>query len=60
MTSILKDFDNLRKHIHSKEGKELATKFRKQLKSSEIYANKLDLYFTDTIDGMSTEKSSKN
>ena len=57
MTSILKDFDKLRKHITTEEGKELAKEFRKQLKRSEKYADKLDTYFTDTLDGMPPEKS---
>ena len=57
MTTILKDFDKLRKHITTEEGKELAKVFRKQLKRSEKYADKLDTYFTDTLDGMSPEKS---
>ncbi len=57
MTTILKDFDKLKKHITTDEGKELAKLFRKQLKRSEKYADKLDTYFTDTLDGMPPEKS---
>jgi uncharacterized protein YaaW (UPF0174 family) len=57
MTNILQDFDKLKKHITTDEGKNLAKEFRKQLKRSENYANKLDAYFTDTLDGMPPEKS---
>jgi uncharacterized protein YaaW (UPF0174 family) len=57
MTNILQDFDKLKKHITTDEGKNLAKEFRKQLKRSENYANKLDTYFTDTLDGMPPEKS---
>ena len=55
--TILQDFDKLKKHITTDEGKELAKLFRKQLKRSEKYADKLDTYFTDTLDGMPPEKS---
>jgi len=57
MTTILQDFDKLRKHITTEEGKELAKAFRKQLKRSEKYSDKLDTYFTDTLDGMPPERS---
>lgn len=57
LNPILQDFDKLRKHITTEEGKQLAKKFRKQLKRSEKYADKLDLHFTNTIDGMPPEKS---
>jgi len=59
MEEILNDFDELRKHIVTDKGRELAKKFRKRLKASEKYANKLDYYFTDTLDGVSPEKSAK-
>lgn len=52
---MIKEFDELKKHIKSKEGLDLAKKFRKQLKSSEKYADKLDRYFTDTLDGLAPE-----
>jgi hydroxypyruvate isomerase len=52
---MLKEFDELKKHIKSKEGLELAKKFRKQLKKSEEYANKLDCYFMHTINGAEPE-----
>jgi hypothetical protein len=42
------------------EGKELAKAFRKQLKRSEKYADKLDIYFADTLDGMPPEKSAND
>lgn len=54
---MLKEFDELKKHIKSKEGLELAKKFRKQLKNSEKYSDKLDRYFTDTLDGVKPEIS---
>lgn len=52
---MLKEFDELKKHIKTKEGLELAKKFRKQLKKSEEYANKLDNYFMHTINGTEPE-----
>lgn len=52
---MLKEFDELKKHIKSKEGLELAKKFRKQLKDSEKYANKLDYYFMHTMNGTEPE-----
>jgi hypothetical protein len=52
---MIKEFDELKKHIKTKEGLELAKKFRKQLKNSEKYADKLDKYFTDTLDGVEPE-----
>ena len=57
MTTILQDFDKLRKHIKSEEGKKHAKEFRKKLKRYEKYADKLDTYFTDTLDGMPPERS---
>ena len=54
---MVKEFDKLRKHISTKEGKIAAKAFRKMLARSEKYANKLDSYFTDTLDGMETEQS---
>lgn len=57
--STLKDFDKLRKYISTEEGKRLAKLFRARLKRSEQYANKLDTYFTDTLDGMEPEISKK-
>ena len=57
MTTILQDFDKLKKHITTEDGKKLAKEFRKQLKRSEKYADKLDTYLTDTLDGMTPEKS---
>jgi len=52
---MLNDFDKLRKHIQTKEGKRLAKEFRKKLKRSKKYADKLDKYFTDTLDGIPPE-----
>lgn len=60
MSDLIQDFDELRKHITTAKGKALATKFRRKLKNSEKYANKLDLYFTDTLDGMSPSSSAKD
>ncbi len=54
---MIKEFDVLRKYIENEDGKKLAKEFRKLLKKSEKYANKLDVYFSDTLDGMSPEKS---
>lgn len=52
---LLEEFDALRKHIKTKEGKELAKEFRKSLKRSERYAHKLDVYFANTLDGVEPE-----
>jgi len=57
---MIKEFDELKKHIKSKEGLVLAKKFRKQLKYSEKYSDKLDRYFTDTLDGVEPEISKSN
>lgn len=56
---ILKEFDELKKHITTNEGKKQAKEFRKRLKRSETYSNKLDEYFTLTHDGMEPEKAEK-
>jgi len=60
MTNSLKEFDKLKKHIKTKEGLELAKKFRKQLKTSEEYVDKLDKYFMDTLDGIEPEIAKEN
>jgi primase-polymerase (primpol)-like protein len=57
MTTLLEEFDEVKKHISTREGKDAAKKFRKQLKDNEKYASKLDTYFTDTIDGMEPSRS---
>lgn len=54
---MIKEFDQLKKHIKTKEGLELAKIFRKRLKNSEKYANKLDGYLTDTLDGVEPERA---
>jgi hypothetical protein len=59
MTSILKDFDQLRKHITTLEGKKIAKDFRKKMKRAEEYSNKLDCYFSLTHDGVEPEKAEK-
>lgn len=53
--NILKDFDKLRKHVKTDAGKQAFKEFRKQLKRSERYSNKLDDYFTLTHDGVEPE-----
>ncbi|WP_291866599.1 hypothetical protein [Maribacter sp.] len=55
--TTLEEFDKLKKHIKTKEGKKEAKAFRIKLKRSEIYANKLETYFTDTLDGMEPDRS---
>jgi len=55
--TILEEFDKLKKHITSYEGKKEAKAFRVRIKRSEKYSNKLDTYFTDTLDGMEPERS---
>ena len=57
--SILKDFDKLKKHIKTYAGKQAAKDFRKQLKRSEQYSNKLDDYYTLTHDGVDPEIAEK-
>ena len=59
MTSTIEKFDKLKKHITTEEGKLLAKEFRSQLKRSEKYANKLDAYFRNTMDGANPEDESK-
>lgn len=54
--TILQQFDELNKHITTDKGREQAKEFRKTLKRSEKYANKLDTYFTLTHDGVEPER----
>ncbi len=56
---MIDEFDKLRKHIKTEEGKKLAKEFRKNLVRSEKYSAKLDTYLTDTLDGMKPEISAK-
>ncbi len=49
---MIEEFDKLRKHIKTEEGKALAKEFRKQLVRSVKYSEKLDTYFSDTLDGV--------
>lgn len=46
---IIEDFDKLRKHIKTVEGKRLAKEFRKRLVRSEKHADKLGLYFDRSL-----------
>lgn len=55
--TILEEFDKLKKHIASDEGKKEAKAFRVRLKHSEKYSKKLNTYFTDTLDGVEPERS---
>ena len=55
--NIQEEFDKLRKYITSEEGKKEAKSFRIKLKRSEKYANKLDAYFSLTLDGVEPERA---
>jgi hypothetical protein len=57
---MLEEFDKLRKHIKTEEGKKLAKEFRQKLARSEKYNDKLDTYLTDTLDGMKPETSARD
>jgi len=57
---MLDAFDRLRKHITSKEGKEAAKEFRKMLKRSEDYSDRLEIYFRNTLDGASPEQEKES
>jgi len=57
---MIEEFDRLRKHINTEEGKKLAKEFRKRLVRSEKYASKLDTYFSDTLDGITPEDSARD
>jgi ribose 1,5-bisphosphokinase PhnN len=59
-TTILTEFDKLRKHIKTDDGKVAAKEFRKRLKRSEKYADKLDDYFVITLDGGYPEETAKS
>ena len=56
---MIEEFDKIRKHIKTEEGKKLAKEFRKRLVRSEKYTDKLDTYFSDTIDGITPEDSAR-
>ena len=58
MTStLIQKFDELRKYIKTEEGRRLAKEFRKSLKRNQEYLEKLDTYFTDTMDGVEPTES---
>jgi hypothetical protein len=57
---MIEEFDELRKHIKTEEGKKLAKEFRKKLMHAERYSIKLDTYFSDTMDGMKPEDSARD
>ena len=57
---MIQEFDKLRKHIKTEEGKKLAKEFRKVLGRSKKYGDKLDTYLSDTLDGMSPEDSARD
>ena len=57
---LIKEFDQVRKHIKTKEGKELAKEFRKHLKRHERTDQKYGTYFMDTMDGMPPEDSARD
>jgi (p)ppGpp synthase/HD superfamily hydrolase len=56
---MLEQFDKLKKHITTSEGKEQAKEFRKALVRSEKYSDALCVYLSDTLDGMEPEQSAK-
>ena len=56
-STIIQEFDELRKYIKTEEGRRLAKEFRKSLKRNQEYLDKLDTYFTDTMDGMEPTES---
>ena len=56
---MLQKIDELRKHIHSKEGKKLLSEIRKQIKRQDKINEKYSYYLSDTLDGMPPEKSAK-
>ena len=61
MNEILEEFDTLRRHIKTDKGKQLSKQFRKTLKRSEIYADKLDLFFRTALDsGEISDKVAKD
>ena len=57
MNPILEKIDELRKIIKGKEALKLLSEIRKDIKRGDKIAIKYDHYFTDTLDGMSPEKS---
>lgn len=57
---MIEEFDKLKKHIQTDEGRKLAKEFRKRLKRSEKYADRLDMYFSLTLDGVEPEKAKEN
>ena len=48
---ILKQLDELKKFIKDPDGKKKLSDLRKRIKRSESYSNKLEEYFTRTLDG---------
>ena len=56
---MIEEFDSLRKHIKSKNGKKEAIVFRRKLKNVRKYTDKLDDYLSLTLDGMSPEEAKK-
>lgn len=59
MSITVEEFDLLRKHIQTKEGKEAAKKFRKRLKTDDKYCNRLCEYLSLTLDGAHPEDVAK-
>tara|TARA_R110002012_G_scaffold64952_2_gene170518 strand:- start:100 stop:282 length:183 start_codon:yes stop_codon:yes gene_type:complete len=57
---MLEQFEKLRKHMSTKEGRQQATAFRKRLKRSEDYADRLEAYFRNTLDGANPEEEKAN
>lgn len=59
MDFMLKEFDEMRKHIKTREGKLLAKVLRKRLAARFRYSEKLDIYFIETMDGAEPSREAK-
>ena len=49
---MIKELDKLKKYVSTEEGKKILKDIRKYYLKSEKYANKLDRYFSLTMDGV--------
>ena len=59
MATLIEQFDVLRKHIETKEGKDLSKSFRRALARSEKADLKMNDYYSLTMDGMKPEEAEK-